>query len=201
MAPEADAIGETAQSGGAPAAAVCWLGAGNDGGAGSSELYDGASSRLPNPRRLPLCGRATGPPAGSAALGLTTDSTSHQPPRPRALRSSAPHVTASACLRARPVAMSLLRSSRPRELPCAAPAAAPARSGPRDPSELELSREGACTEGGAKLGGTDAGNILGRIPIQRLLLPEFNPMMQKQMRKHPSFRKQTRRWGNLTSWK
>lgn len=33
MAPEADAIGETAQSGGAPAAAVCWLGAG-DGGAG-----------------------------------------------------------------------------------------------------------------------------------------------------------------------
>lgn len=54
------------------------------------------------PRRLPLCGRATGPPAGSAALGLTTDSTSHQPPRPRALRSSAPHVTASACLRARP---------------------------------------------------------------------------------------------------
>lgn len=102
MAPEADAIGETAQSGGAPAAAVCWLGAGDDGGAGSAELYDGASSPLPNPRRLPLCGRATGPPAGSAALGLTTDSTPHQPPRPRALRSSAPHVTTSACLRARP---------------------------------------------------------------------------------------------------
>ncbi|XP_077756078.1 uncharacterized protein LOC144315438 [Canis aureus] len=104
MAPEADAIGETAQSGGAPAAAVCWLGAGGGGGGGggSAELYDGAGSRRPNPRRLPLCGRTPGPPAGSAAPGLTTDSTPHQPPRPRALRSSAPHVTASACLRARP---------------------------------------------------------------------------------------------------
>lgn len=49
MAPEADAIGETAQSGGAPAAAAaCWL-AGDDGGDGSAELYAGVSSRLPHP--------------------------------------------------------------------------------------------------------------------------------------------------------
>lgn len=56
----------------------------------------------PTPQRLPFCRRVGRPPAGSAAPGLTTDSTSHQPLRPRALQSSAPHVTASACLRARP---------------------------------------------------------------------------------------------------
>lgn len=46
MAPEADAIRETAQSGGAPATAICWLGTEDYGGAGSAELYDGASARL-----------------------------------------------------------------------------------------------------------------------------------------------------------
>lgn len=39
MAPEADAIGDSAaQSGGAPAAAVRWRGRGDGGGAGSAEL-------------------------------------------------------------------------------------------------------------------------------------------------------------------
>lgn len=51
-----------------------------------------ASARLPNP--TPAALSATSWAARrSAAPGLTTDSTPHQPPRPRALRSSAPHVT------------------------------------------------------------------------------------------------------------
>ena len=61
--------------GGVLAAAVCWLGTGDDGGEGSDELYDRDISQLLHPN---ACCYVTGlVPARSAAPGLTTDSTLH----------------------------------------------------------------------------------------------------------------------------
>lgn len=123
------------------------LGAGN-GGAGSAELYEGPAhgSRTPTPAAL---SRAARPPAGSAAPGLTTDSTPHQPPRPRALRSSAPHVTACACRRARRRARPGAGASRARPAPEARPARrglvrlrAPGLAAAPNPARLSRDRVG-----------------------------------------------------------
>jgi hypothetical protein len=67
------------------------------GALGRGQAHDSRSSA---PAAGPRGSR--GQPVRSAAPGVTTDSTPHQPPRPRALRSSAPHVTGPTCLRARP---------------------------------------------------------------------------------------------------
>lgn len=96
---------ETAQSGGAPAAAVRWRGRGEEGGRRWRRRLGGAlgrgqahESRSSAPAARP---RDPGASCRVSSSGVTTDSTPHQPPRPRALRSSAPHVTGPTCRRAR----------------------------------------------------------------------------------------------------
>lgn len=103
MAPEADAIGDSAERGRARGGGSL-AGAGDGGGAGSAELWDRGQAH--DSRSSAPCCRAAGPEgrlSGQQLRVSQTDSTPRQPPRPRALRASAPpHVTGSACLRARP---------------------------------------------------------------------------------------------------
>lgn len=105
MAPEADAIGDSAERGrarGGGSLAGAWGGGRTTVAAPARpSSRTGPGSRVPEAPRLLLGRGIRGPPVGSAAPGVTTDSTLHQPPRPRALRSSAPHVTSPTCRRAR----------------------------------------------------------------------------------------------------
>ncbi|KAG8519741.1 hypothetical protein J0S82_003484 [Galemys pyrenaicus] len=151
MAPEADAIGDSAERGRARG--------------GGLLAEDGRRCRLgrarrwgqltaPAPRRLPLCRRVWGPPAGSAAP-VSQLTQPHQPPRPRALQSLAPHVTAPACLRARPGGRERLALVPPPRPAGAARACAPARSWPGLRSERSSAVKGTGVDRGRDSGSVD----------------------------------------------